>query len=151
MTIIATFKPQNVKVEILDVFEDLASVKAIEGSPFIGGDKWPVSTPYATVKVAELQPEQAPKPEPANLLTMALSKAKRQWSAGEAVWIFKTDKYSGAFLKECYGFVCLHIAGYGKSTPIFFLDGQNWIPARDVEKKYQAWAREFEASKAALK
>lgn len=75
MTIIATFKPQNVKVEILDVFEaggaKLASVKAIEGRPFVGGDKWPVFTPFATVKAAELGPVE--EPQPVDLLTLALA------------------------------------------------------------------------------
>jgi hypothetical protein len=149
MTIIATFKPQNVKVEILDVFEcggiKLAAVKAIEGKPFAGGDKWPVSTEFATVKAAELQPEAV------NLLTLALAagKNKSQWYSGESVWVFEPKRNQGAFLKECYGFVSLHLTGYSKSTPIFFLNGRNWIPARDVEKRYQAWASE--ASKAGAK
>jgi hypothetical protein len=58
MNSIALF--QNIiPVEILDRFEcggvDLASVRALEGQPFVGGDTYPVRTEYATVKACDLQ------------------------------------------------------------------------------------------------
>lgn len=32
----------------------LASIEALEGTPFVGGDKWPVRTVFATVDLDEL-------------------------------------------------------------------------------------------------
>jgi hypothetical protein len=49
---------KTIPVEVTDYFVcggvRLAVVKALEGHPFVGGDKWPVFTEYATVKVADL-------------------------------------------------------------------------------------------------
>lgn len=46
------------KVEILDTFQaggiELASVRALYGTPFIGGDTYPVRTKYATIPASEL-------------------------------------------------------------------------------------------------
>jgi len=59
---------KNVEVEILDVYpmgsQLMATVEAVQGKPFVGGDKWPVHTPYATVRFSELEcncflPEQS--------------------------------------------------------------------------------------------
>ena len=56
MTIIT---PDNVKVIVLDVFssggQTFASVEALDGKPFMGGDRWPVHTPFTTVELRELQ------------------------------------------------------------------------------------------------
>ena len=46
-------------IEVLDVYEDgagikWAAIKALEGQPFVGGNKWPVRTPYTTAKVKDL-------------------------------------------------------------------------------------------------
>ena len=50
-----------IPVEVLDYFVSggirYASIEALEGKPFMGGDKWPVHTPWATVKVADLDLE----------------------------------------------------------------------------------------------
>lgn len=60
MSIIAVFphKGASLEVEVLDVFEsggvNLAAVRALDGRPFIGGDKWPVRTEYATVEAGKL-------------------------------------------------------------------------------------------------
>lgn len=55
--IIALFKSQ-IPVEVLDVYRGadgkLAVVKALAGKPFIGGDKWPIWTEFATVSIALL-------------------------------------------------------------------------------------------------
>lgn len=60
MTIIAQY--QNHVVEISDVYEVggvmLASIKAIDGKPFVGGDRWPIRTEYATVSAADLTPAE---------------------------------------------------------------------------------------------
>lgn len=51
----------KIPVEVLDYFVcggvQLAAVEALEGKPFMGGDKWPVHTPWATVEVADLDIE----------------------------------------------------------------------------------------------
>ena len=48
------------EVDVTDVFEcggvKLACVTAIDGKPFIGGDKWPIRTKYTVVRADELTP-----------------------------------------------------------------------------------------------
>ena len=93
MTIKARFKPKNVSIEILDVFDSpeckLAEVKACEGSPFAGGDKWPMATCFATVKASDLAPTPSgalSEREPANLLSLVLAAARGQWPNSDTVW-----------------------------------------------------------------
>lgn len=47
------------RVEVLDTMEvggvRLAMVRALDGKPYVGGDRWPIRTEYATVKACELQ------------------------------------------------------------------------------------------------
>ena len=55
--IIARYKDSP--VEVLDVYTDgaevwWAAIRALEGSPFIGGDRWPIRTAYTTAKVEDL-------------------------------------------------------------------------------------------------
>lgn len=35
-----------------------ATVKAVDGAPFVGGDKWPVPSPWAIAPLSELQPAE---------------------------------------------------------------------------------------------
>jgi hypothetical protein len=55
------FLYRQTPIEILEVYEmgrlALVTVKAIEGKPFIGGDKWPVHTEYTTARVDDLEME----------------------------------------------------------------------------------------------
>lgn len=44
----------NTAVEVLDAFDGLAVVRALEGQPFVGGTHWPVRTALATVRVDQL-------------------------------------------------------------------------------------------------
>lgn len=57
MSIIALYE-NRIPVEVIDACEcggvKLACVQALEGKPFVGGDKWPVYTEFATVKAADL-------------------------------------------------------------------------------------------------
>ena len=57
MAILAHY--ENTIVEVLDIFVcggvALTVVRAIEGDPFVGGDRYPVRTPYATVKANDLE------------------------------------------------------------------------------------------------
>lgn len=57
MTILALIK-HEIPVSIEDVYEmggvKLAVVKALDGQPFVGGDKWPIRGEYTTVKASEL-------------------------------------------------------------------------------------------------
>jgi hypothetical protein len=52
------FNGKAVPVITLDFFtcggEQLAVVQSLSGKPFVGGNKWPVYTPFATVKVSDL-------------------------------------------------------------------------------------------------
>lgn len=152
MTILARF--QNQQVEVIDTFEaggiELAAVKAITGKPFVGGDKWPVFTEWATVKTCELQALD-PTPQPlTNLLTMALQYAsKTQWAAGEDVWIWRNNGKGGAFLKECNGWVNLFLTGYKRPLPVFWLNPSSWKweARRNVSTDYQAWAARAKVAK----
>jgi len=60
-SITARCNGSKIPVIVLDYFVcggvRLATVEALEGQPFVGGDKWPVQTPWATVKVADLDIE----------------------------------------------------------------------------------------------
>ena len=57
MTILAYY--QGKEVEVQDIYRDganmMVSIMAIEGTPFVGGDKWPVRTKYATVPAEEIE------------------------------------------------------------------------------------------------
>lgn len=48
----------DIPIKVTDVFISggikLAAVEAVEGKPFVGGDKWPVRTQWQTVKYDEL-------------------------------------------------------------------------------------------------
>jgi hypothetical protein len=58
--IIADYTPKSVTVKILDAYEcggvTWAVVQALAGKPFVGGDKWPVATEFATLPAADLAP-----------------------------------------------------------------------------------------------
>jgi len=59
MTIL-TYKSHPVTVEsVYPVGPDnelRATVKAVEGAPFVGGDKWPIPSPWTIAPLSELQP-----------------------------------------------------------------------------------------------
>ena len=49
----------NIEVKVEDVYPltdgvPYASVKALHGKPFVGGDKWPIRSPWTTVPVEDL-------------------------------------------------------------------------------------------------
>lgn len=147
MTILAHY--QNQQVEILDVYDNpggkVASLRATQGKPFVGGDKWPIWTEYTTAPAAELSditPDDH-KPNNPTLLDLALAAARNQWPSGESVWIWRNNGKGGAFLKAYTGEVCLHLTGYTPSLRVFWLDpanGNGWQVARNVQADYQAWA-----------
>lgn len=144
MAILARFKDQQ--VEILDVYDypegKVASLRAVDGKPFIGGDKWPVRTEYTTAPIGELSniTSQDDKPHNPTLLDQALSAARNHWPNGETVWVWHNGK-SSAFLKAYTGEVRLHVTGYTPSLRVFILDPTNgWHVARNVRADYQAWA-----------
>lgn len=159
MSIIAVFDKQF-EVEVQDVYTvggvKLASVKAVEGKPFVGGDKWPIRTEYGTVRADLLtpaQPKQEPQPEPAkaaadNLLARALAASKPTWYAGESVWVWRAagPGKRGAFLKEEQGFINLCLAGKQASCTIFWLDPitWRWEVSKTVEKEYREWVQKVQ-------
>lgn len=144
MTILAQFK--NQPVEILDVYDmpngKVASLRALQGKPFVAGDKWPVWSEWTTAPVAELtdiHPQPETKPNNPTLLDLALAQAKPQWYSGESVWVWRNGK-RGAFLKAYTGEVCLHLTGYRPSLTVFVLTAQGWQAAHNLDRAYQTWA-----------
>jgi hypothetical protein len=138
---------EPVEVEILDFYEcggvQLASVEAVSGKPFVGGNKWAVRTPFTIVKVSDLiiKQDEPAQPQPLNLLTMALAYAdKPQWYSGEVLYIWGDPKRGGAYLKEEGGFIRLNITHYPHSCLIFGLGLEGWFVSESVNKSYQAWA-----------
>ncbi len=145
---------EPVEVEVLDFYTcggvELASVEAVFGKPFVGGDKWAVRTPFAIVKTSdliitkddELQPAQpAEQPQPLNLLSLALAYAdKRQWYSGEVLYIWGDHKRGGAYLKEEGGFVRLSITHYPHSCLVYWLGLDGWAVSESLDKSYQTWA-----------
>ena len=144
MSILAQY--QNIIVEVQDIYTDgagvkWASVEAQDGQPFIGGDKWPIRTRFATIKVEELSENPHPA-EKQNLLNLALAQARPQWHSGESVWLFRSGN-TGAFLKnDGNGFVNLNVTGYREYLNFFHLDPESWSwrPCRNLEKNYRSWA-----------
>jgi hypothetical protein len=145
MLSIARFK--TIRVEVQDQYECggtlYATVKACEGEPFVGGNKWPVSTAYTIVQVDELEaidiePDQI---QPDSLLALALRySSKKQWYSGEVVRIW-TDHTRYAYLKEEGGFVKLSISDYQPSCLIFWLSIDGWQISEQVNESYSKWSR----------
>jgi hypothetical protein len=149
---------EPVEVITLDFFtcggEQLVTVEALSGKPFVGGDKWAIATPFATVKTSDLiiepheeragdqEPvQQAEQPQPLNLLTLALAyQSKRQWYSGEVLYIWGDHKRGGAYLKEEGGFVRLSITHYSHSCLVFWLDRDGWAVSESLDKSYKTWA-----------
>jgi len=136
---------KTIPVEVLESYEcggiQLANVKAVEGQPFVGGDRWPVRSEYTTVHLDQLTPPSAPQETKPNLLALAMAySTKRQWSAGESVWIWD-KRPKGAFLKETGGFVELCVAGLPWSCPVFYFDpgAYAWQPVANVQEQYAKW------------
>ena len=146
MTSIAHYKDEA--VEILDRWtsggQEFATVRAINGSPFVGGDKWPIRTPFANVKVEELEADpQADTEQRPNLLTMALRyQDRRQWYSGEAIHLM-TDKQGRplAWLKNLDGEVWLQVKTCRKSCLVYFLDPEDgWQVNPYLTMDYKSWA-----------
>ena len=94
---------RNTHVEVLDVYQTrkvkYAAIRALEGKPFVGGNKWPVRTEYTTAHADDLsdvsQVDQH-EPEESNLLSLALEyRDKQQWTAGESVWLWRNGNQPG--------------------------------------------------------
>jgi hypothetical protein len=148
----ATYK--NISVEIIHVYDvgDVkhATVRAIEGKPFLAWGKFPTRTSYATTTMNELSdiiPDPKPEPVVPNLLSLALEyRDKQQWSAGEVVDLWGDQKCS-AFLKEANCIVNLYLTGLSRSVTVFFLDLNNgeWKESRTLGADYQYWVDSIKA------
>ena len=143
----ATYR--DVPVEVLDVYQRgeqrFAAIHALDNQPFVV-DQWPVKARYATVEfdlLEELDSNLIPGAKPLTLLDIALTYwSKRQWSAGESIWLWRNGN-QGAFLKEEAGlFVTLSVTGYRESLNVFQLipGVWDWELCRDLELRYQLWA-----------
>ncbi|MFC2026260.1 hypothetical protein ACFLUC_03595, partial [Chloroflexota bacterium] len=113
MIILAYYK--NVEVEVLDEYKDRkgvewASIRALDGEPFVSRTKWFNWTAYTVVKrdeLSDVQENPDPDSEHPNLLSLALQHSKKkQWATSETVWIWG-DKKRSVFLKNEGGFVRL--------------------------------------------
>ena len=145
--ITATYR--DTPVEVLDVYERgeerFAAIHTLDDQPFVV-DQSPTKARYATVEydlLEDLDQELIIGPKPLTLLDIALTYwVKRQWYAGESVWLWRIGN-QGAFLKEEAGlFVTLNVTGYRESLNIFIFnpDPWAWELCRDLEAKYQSWA-----------
>ena len=91
---------KNIPVDILHIYEaggvKRATVRAVEGKPFTKWGKWLTKTSYATTTLDQLSgftPDPQPEPAIPNLLSLALEyRDKQQWSAGEAVWLWRSNR-----------------------------------------------------------
>jgi hypothetical protein len=148
----ATYK--NIPVDILHVYDvgDVkhATVRAVEGKPFLAWGKFPTRTRYATTTMDELSDIiQDPHAEPAvpNLLSLALEyRSKQQWSAGEVVCLWG-GRECEAFLKEENCIVNLCLTGLSRSVTVFFLDLRTgeWKESRTLGADYQYWVDSIKA------
>lgn len=156
MTILAQFKNQH--VEIIDTFErsgrKLATVKAITGKPFVGGDKWPVFTEWATAPIDELvnvhqDPQPDPEPAAPNLLSMALAYQERaSWYSGESINLINDQAGKPlAWLKEGGGAVRLCVRGVRQSLLVYLCGLYGWQPMPNLGEKYNQWAAVAQAER----
>jgi hypothetical protein len=145
---------KNISVDIVHVYEigDVkhATVRAVEGKPFMNLDKWPTKTSYATTTIDQLSdiiPDPQREPTVPNLLSLALEyRGKQQWSAGEVVNLWGNRKCK-AFLKEENCIVNLCLIGISRSVTVFILDlhtGQ-WKESRTLYAEYQHWVDQIKA------
>ena len=86
--IIARYKDSP--VEVLDVYTDgakvkWASVRALEGSPFIGGDRWPIRTVYTIAKVEDLYFDDCTCVLPEHSCYACSATARRVYSQDEEI------------------------------------------------------------------
>jgi hypothetical protein len=154
MNSIARYK--NQEVEIHDRYTiggvEYAAVKAIEGKPFMGGDRFPVKSAWATAKVDELEKclsPDIPQPKQDNLLNLALAQERPQWINGEAVTIWENGHRS-AILKNFGGFVDLCLSDYPKGVTVFWLDPRKgWTVNAKVGQEYRLWAASVKAAQEA--
>lgn len=158
MSILARF--QNHPVEVIDVFPGssgikLATVRALQGKPFMSWTHGGWCESDTANLPAELLKDVSPPPQPdnqpdntlqaRNLLDLALAQERPQWQNGESVWIWHDSKSrnggkSGAFLKAYSGEVCLHLTGFTPALRVFWLDVHGWQVCRNVRADYQSWA-----------
>lgn len=147
MTILAHYKTEyfDEPVEVLDTWDTpkgkYASVKAITGKPFIGGDKWPVHTEYTTTPITNLLDIHQDQPAAStqkSLIDLALEQARAQWHNGQTVWIWKGN-HAGAYLKNLGGQVKLCLTDRQPSCLIFILTMNGWEMNNKVQTDYRCW------------
>ncbi len=147
MNVKATYK--GVPVEVLDIYQRgeqlFAAIHAQDDEPLVV-DQWPVNARYATVALElleDLDSDLLNGARPLTLLDIALTYwSKRQWSAGESIWLWRNGD-QGAFLKEEAGlFVTLNVTGYRESINVFHIDPETWEweLCRDLGRNYPLWA-----------
>jgi hypothetical protein len=73
------------------------------------------------------------------LLTMARIASPETWYSGQSVWLVPGK----AFLKECAGWVRLHIVGEGRSLPVYiFSPLAGWVEVVGLDREFAKWLKE---------
>lgn len=85
---IVTYK--QIPVEVLDITEDGAGIrwaviKAITGRPFVGGNKWPTRTAYATAKVDDLTFDDCGCVLPEHSCSVCRATARKVYGDGDEI------------------------------------------------------------------
>lgn len=82
---------QGIKIRVIDCFhtdrEFLAVIEAMNGKPFVGGDKWPVTSSRTIVQVGELEQ-----------FVLSFTAHAHQWmvlKSNEAYDLYRFDLYAG--------------------------------------------------------
>ena len=81
---------RNIPVEILEVTKDgagirWAAIRALEGRPFVGGNKWLVNTAYKTVKIADLIFEECACVLPEQSCSVCRAVARNVYGGGDKI------------------------------------------------------------------
>ncbi len=72
------------------------------------------------------------------LLKLARLAEQQQWYSGQSVWIVPGK----AFLKECAGWVRLHIVGEGRSLPVYiFSPLVGWVEVVGLDREFAKWLK----------
>lgn len=134
----ALYKPTNTLVELVDKpykqgDQTYIAVKACSGKPWADGAKTTTQTAYKTVNVKDLKINKTGS----TLLDRALTfQNKRQWAAGESIWL-----HPQAFLKEQMGVIDLCLVDKRVELHVYQFNPNagRWQTCENLQTKYQAW------------
>lgn len=149
MSIARTERPEAI-YELYDWLGDVQDQAATQGeSPYFDKLISEIRQKIAEAEAAWQKQQEAERK--ATLLDLALAQAKSQWYSGEAIWLWRHGN-QGAFLKNDDCFITLNLTGYARRLIIFKLDlyASEWKVNDNLDKQYQAWAKEYQRASAGL-